>query len=355
MSIKNYSIPTKKYRAVISTIHTVYRLINSTYDLKNLILRLARLTSQTLNAQACSIVILDPGNKKITLRCATRPNAKCVIDKTKGLSPCGSIERHIIRKSSVIRNNSILAIPLIADDLIGMIILKRRANDKPFDSYDQDILMTLGEQAVIGIRNLQLYEEQQKIILGSIKSLVTLFDTRVPCAYTHSPYFSRLVCAIGREMRLAEKDIQSLKFASLLHDAGKVDIPIEILTKSSGLTEKEFSIIQGHPLKGAKILRHLEAIRPAIPIILHHHEKFNGTGYPSRLKGRKIPLGARIMAVADAFEAMIYGRPYRERIDISQALKEIRHKSGSQFDPHCIEAFFKAIKKLNLKKYLQNN
>ncbi len=355
MSIRNYSIPTKKYRAVLSTIHTVYRLINSTYDLKNLILRLAKLTSQTLGAQTCSIVILDPGNKKITLRCATRPNAKCVIDKTKGLRAYSSIERHIIHKSSVIRNNSTLAIPLIADDLIGMIILKRSANDLPFDSYDQEILMTLGEQAVIGIRNLQLYEEQQKIILGSIKSLVTLFDTRVPCAYTHSPYFSRLVCAIGREMRLAEKDIQSLKFASLLHDAGKVDIPIEILTKSSGLTEKEFSIIQGHPVKGAKILRHLEAIRPAIPIILHHHEKFNGTGYPSRLKGRKIPLGARIMAVADAFEAMIYGRPYRERVGISQALKEIRHKSGSQFDPHCIEAFFKAIKKLNLKKYLQNN
>ena len=351
MSIKNYSILTKKYKAALSTIHTVYRLINSTYDLKNLILRLARLTCQTLSARNCTIVILDPANKKVTLKCTTRPNAKCIVSKNSKVF--NSLERQVIRKSSAARSSFKLAVPLIADDLIGMIILQNRKDNKPFDSYDQEILMTLGEQAVIGIRNLQLYEEQQKIILGSIKSLVTLFDTRVPCAYTHSPYFSRLVCAIGREMHLDEKKIQSLKFASLLHDAGKVDIPLEILTKSSQLTEKELSIIRGHPVRGAKILRHLEAIRPAIPIILHHHEKFNGTGYPSRLKKGQIPLGARIMAVADAFEAMVYGRPYRERVGISDALKEIKHKSGTQFDPNAVEAFLRAIKKFDLRKYLQ--
>jgi HD-GYP domain-containing protein (c-di-GMP phosphodiesterase class II) len=315
-------------------------------------LRLARLTCQTLSARNCTIVILDPANKKVTLKCTTRPNAKCIVSKNSKVF--NSLERRVIRKSQASRSGCKLAVPLIADDLIGMIILQNRKDNKPFDSYDQEILMTLGEQAVIGIRNLQLYEEQQKIILGSIKSLVTLFDTRVPCAYTHSPYFSRLVCAIGREMHLDEKKIQSLKFASLLHDAGKVDIPLEILTKSSQLTKKELSIIRGHPVRGVKILRHLEAIRPAIPIILHHHEKFNGTGYPSRLKKGQIPLGARIMAVADAFEAMVYGRPYRERVGISDALKEIKHKSGTQFDPNAVEAFLRAIKKFDLRKYLQS-
>lgn len=351
MSIKNYLILTKRYKSVISTIHTVYRLINSTYDLKNLILRLARLSCQTLSSHNCTIIILDPTHKKITLKCFIRPNAKCVV--TKGSRVTSALERQVIRKSSVVRGNFLLAIPLIADDLIGMIILRRNKGDRPFDSHDQEILMTMGEQAVIGIRNLQLYEEQQKIILGSIKSLVTLFDTRVPCAYTHSQYFSRLVCAIGREMHLDEKSIQSLKFASLLHDAGKVDIPLEILTKNTQLTEKELTIIRGHPVKGAQILKHLEAIRPAIPIILHHHEKYNGSGYPSRLKKRQIPLGARIMAVADAFEAMVYGRPYRERVEIPEAIREIRNKSGSQFDPNAVDAFMKVIKKIDLKKYLQ--
>ncbi len=350
MSTKNSLTLTKRYKAIISAIHTVYRLINSTYDLKSLIPRLARLVCQLLESHNCSITILDASHTKMMLRCVTRPNAKCVIYKDSRV--CNRIERHVIRKSTVIRTGNILAVPLIADDLVGIIILMRRKNEKAFDAYDQEILMTVAEQAVIGIRNLQLYEEQQKVILGSIKSLVTLFDTRVPNAFTHSPYFSRLVCSIAQEMHLDEKKVQSLKFASLLHDAAKVDVPLEILTKSTKLTAKEFSIIKGYPFKGIRILRHLEAFRPAIPIILYHHEKFDGTGYPSRLKKGQIPIGARIMAVADAFEAMVYGRPYKERMGIPEAIKEIKNKGGTQFDPNVVEAFLRIIKKMNLKKYL---
>lgn len=350
MNTKNSLTPTKRYRVIVSTIHTIYRLINSTYDLKNLLLRLSRLICQMLGAQKCSIILIDPSHKKIVLRCVSKPNAKC--SAYRGSQAYSGIERRVIQKSAAVRNGFTLAVPLIADDLIGAVVLQRKGDARHFDAYDQQILMTIAEQAVIGIRNLQLYEEQQKIVVGSIKSLVTLFDTRVPCVYTHSPYFSRLVCAIGQEMHLGEKQIQSLKFASLLHDAGKVDIPLEILTKSSKLTSKELSIIRGHPLKGARILRHLEAIRPAIPIILYHHEKYDGTGYPSRLKKGQIPIGARIMSVADAFEAMVYGRPYRERMDIQEAIKEIKAKAETQFDPVVVDAFLGAIKKLNLRKYL---
>jgi HD-GYP domain-containing protein (c-di-GMP phosphodiesterase class II) len=238
---------------------------------------------------------------------------------------------------------------------MGIIVIKRNATDKPFDRTDQEMIMTIVEQAIIAIKNLQLYEEQQKIVLGSIKSLVTLLDTRVPPEYTHSPYFSRLVTTIGHQMHLDEKQIESLKYASLLHDTGKVDIPLEILTKTSKLTVKEYNIIKEHPVKGAQILRHLQILRPAIPIIMHHHEKFDGTGYPSRLKKGQIPLGARIMAVADAFEAMVYGRPYRERMHIGAAVKEIKKKSGSQFDPKVVEAFLKVVKKINSKNYLKSS
>jgi HD-GYP domain-containing protein (c-di-GMP phosphodiesterase class II) len=96
-------------------------------------------------------------------------------------------------------------------------------------------------------------------------------------------------------------------------------------------------------------------LKPVIPIIMHHHEKYNGTGYPSRLKKGQIPQGARIMAVADAFEAMVYGRPYRDRKDIASAIKEIKKKSGTQFDPKVVEAFLKIVKRINTKKYLQES
>jgi putative nucleotidyltransferase with HDIG domain len=175
----------------------------------------------------------------------------------------------------------------------------------------------------------------------------------VPREYTHSPYFSKVVVAIAQQMHLDEKQIESLKYASLLHDTGKVDIPLEILTKTTKLTPHEYRIIKRHPVKGAQILRPLQILKPVIPMIMHHHEKFDGTGYPSRLKKGNIPQGARVMAVADAFEAMVYGRPYRERMDIASAVKEIKKKSGKQFDPKVVEAFLKVVKRINSKNYLK--
>jgi len=293
--------------------------------------------------------MLEPSKKYSILRCFVSSKKRSVSDKKAKITD--TIEKRILRTSSVVRKGHLLAAPLISDDLIGIIVIRRAKNKPFFERFDQDILMTLVEQSIIGIKNLQLYEEQQKIVFGSIKSLVTLLDTRVPQEYTHSPYFSRLVTAIGSQMRLDEKQIQSLKYASFLHDTGKVDIPPEILTKTTKLTAQEYNIIKKHPLKGAQILRPLQVLKPVIPIIMHHHERYDGTGYPSRLKKGQIPQGARIMAVADAFEAMVYGRPYRERKNIISAIKEVRKKSGSQFDPKVVDAFLKVIKKFNTKVY----
>ncbi|MDP3732779.1 MAG: HD domain-containing phosphohydrolase [Candidatus Omnitrophota bacterium] len=351
MNTKNYLTPTKKYKTLISAIHAIYRLVNSTFELKDLVIRLARLICQIFNSQYCLITLLDTTKEHSLFRCLVIGKKKYIIDKKTRVS--NRIEKRIIRKLSTIRQDNLLGIPLVCEDITGIIIIKRDKKATPFDRFDQEMLMTVGEQAIIGLKNLQLYEEQEKIVLGSIKSLVTLLDTRVPREYTHSPYFSHLVTMIAHQMHLDEKQIESLKYASMLHDAGKADIPLEILTKTSKLTPQEYKIIKRHPVTGAQILRHLQILKPVIPIIMYHHEKYNGTGYPSRLKKGQIPQGARIMAVADAFEAMVYGRPYRERMDIPSALKEIKKKSGTQFDPRVVEAFLKVAKKIKTKKYLQ--
>jgi HD-GYP domain-containing protein (c-di-GMP phosphodiesterase class II) len=295
---------------------------------------------------------LEPNKKFAQLRCTVSPGKRQIIEEKSRV--VNRIEKKIIRTSSMLLRKDSLAVPLIAEDIIGGIIVHQKEEGRIFNLWKQEILMTIAQQAIIGIKNIQLYEEQQKIILGSIKSLVTLLDLRVPQEYTHSPYFSHLVCAIGEQMHLNEKQIESLKYASLLHDAGKVDIPVEILTKTGKLTPHEYKIIRSHPIRGAKILRSLQVLRPAIPIILHHHERYNGTGYPSRLKKGQIPIGARIMAVADAFEAMVYGRPYRERMNFASAIREIKKKSQTQFDPKVVEAFLRTIKTSKIKKRLQN-
>jgi putative nucleotidyltransferase with HDIG domain len=313
--------------------------------------RLARLTCQMFHARYCMILLLEPNKKQSIFKCIINGKKRYIIDrKQKIINP---LEKRILRTLTSVRRDRIIALPLVCEDIMGVIVVKRDQSALAFDRFDQEMLVTITEQAIIGIKNLQLYEEQQKTVLGSIKSLVSLLDMRVPQEYTHSPYFSKLVVAIANQLHLDEKQVQSLKYASLLHDAGKFDIPLAILTKRTKLTDDEYSIIKNHPLKGVQILRPMQILRPVIPIIMHHHEKFDGTGYPSRLKKRQIPYGARVMSVADAFEAMVYGRPYRERMDINSAIREIKKKSGTQFDPKVVDAFLKVIKKVNTKNYLK--
>lgn len=348
---KNHLTPIRRYRILTSVIHSIYRLVNSTYRLNDLVSRLSKLICQILDLQYCLIILIDPTKRYSILKCQVSDRKRYIIDKKMKIT--NRIEKQILKSMLSIKKDRLLGVPLICEDIIGLIIVRRSAKNSTFHDFDQEILMTITEQAIIGIKNLQLYAEQEKIVLGSIKSLVTLLDTRVPQEYTHSPYFSKLVTALGLEMHLDEKQIESLKYASLLHDTGKVDIPREILTKTTKLTTHEYNIIKKHPAKGAQILQPLQVLKPVIPIIMYHHERFNGTGYPSHLKKGQIPQGARIMAVADAFEAMVYGRPYRERMDINSAIKEIKKKSGTQFDPKVVDAFLRVVKKINKRNYLK--
>jgi len=264
------------------------------------------------------------------------------------------LEKRIVKSGESVRKKRLLAVPLVSEDILGGLIVKRKASDNEFDNFDQESIAVLAEQIVMSLHNMRLHEEHQKLIWDTVKSLVKLLDSKVPFLYSHSPNFSRLVVAIAEELNLKEADLRSLDYASLLHDAGKIDTPIDILTKSTKLTGKELNIMRRHPIKGVELVKHLEVLKPVIPIILHHHERYDGKGYPSGLKKNKIPLGARVMAVADAFEAMVFGRPYRQRISVDEAIEEIKRKSGSQFDPKIVDCFLRIVKgkfKKHLKSY----
>ncbi len=352
--MKNYSTPTKKYKSLLSALHSVYRLINTTYDLPDLCSRLTKLLSQIFKSDSCTLALLDNSKKRITIRSSIVNNKRLLTTKRSQIKRV--VENTLITRSSAVKKDCLLAAPLISDDVIGFVIIGRNKKtfkkEGAFDYLDLENLMTICGQIVMAIKNIQLYTEQEKMIVGTIKSLVTVLDSKMPPAYTHTPYFSRLVRALGEELHLNKKEIDSLKYASMLHDAGKVNIPTEILTKASTLTGEEYDIIKGHPLKSAEIIKHLQILKPVVPIIVHHHEKFDGTGYPSKLKKNKIPIGARVMSVADAFDAMVYGRPYRERISSLDALEEIKKYSGTQFDPSIVKCLVKIFHNKKLKKYL---
>jgi HD-GYP domain-containing protein (c-di-GMP phosphodiesterase class II) len=154
-----------------------------------------------------------------------------------------------------------------------------------------------------------------------------------------SALIATIVTTLARQLSLPEHEIDKIRIAALLHDVGKVGIPQDILEKPSSLSPSEWRSVVQHPRIGQVILEQATMLRDAVPIILHHHERFGGAGYPYGLRGHEIPLGARIVAIADAYDAMIQDRPYKRKITHEAAVEELRAHAGTQFDPELVEIF----------------
>jgi HD-GYP domain-containing protein (c-di-GMP phosphodiesterase class II) len=184
---------------------------------------------------------------------------------------------------------------------------------------------------------------QYKQLIDLTKILISAIESREPTMANHSLVVSRLCIATARQMNWAEPEIRSLEIAALLHDVGKIWIPESILAKESQLTEKEFDELKRHPLYGAQILESIDSFKEIAPWIYYHQERWDGTGYPEGLAGEEIPIASRIIAVAEAYNAMTSGHTMRKAITAQLALEEVEKESGKAFDPHVVEAFIKAV------------
>jgi HD-GYP domain-containing protein (c-di-GMP phosphodiesterase class II) len=152
---------------------------------------------------------------------------------------------------------------------------------------------------------------------------------------------------LGQAVGLKEEELKKLSYSAYLHDIGKIEISRDILNKRGPLTDDEWQILASHPIWGADIIRSIEALKDSIPAVQHHHERFNGTGYPDRLKGYDIPLYARILTIADSFDAMVTNRPYKEGMSTDEAIEELKKWSGVQFDPDLVEKFINSLESNN--------
>jgi HD-GYP domain-containing protein (c-di-GMP phosphodiesterase class II) len=252
-----------------------------------------------------------------------------------------------------VRGRDYLSTPLIDEDVIGVITLYDKIDKKPFTAFDQEIMSTLAEQAVIAIKNAQLYKEQEKLTMGAIKALAKVLDTRSPDTYVPRISLVKLAQFMGQELHVDIGLLKSLEYACVLHDAGEVFVPKAVLAKPSKLTGKEYEMVKAHPAAGVEIIKHMKALKSVTPIIMYHHENYDGTGYPRGLRRDQIPLGARIMAVVSAFESMITKRPYRVAKSINEAVEEISSNSGTQFDPKVVNAFLKVMAKKDIRGILK--
>jgi putative nucleotidyltransferase with HDIG domain len=184
------------------------------------------------------------------------------------------------------------------------------------------------------------FVEMREMFTQTIGALAGAVDKRDPFTSAHSHRVKAIAVDIGREMSVNEAELEALEWGGLLHDVGKIGVPDSVLLKQERLTREERMVMNAHPVLGAEIIAPVTKLAPELPIIRHHHEWYNGSGYPDRLIGDEIPKLARILHVADAFEAMTAARPYRMTpLTGQQALDELRKFAGIQFDPEVVDAF----------------
>jgi putative nucleotidyltransferase with HDIG domain len=202
----------------------------------------------------------------------------------------------------------------------------------------------------VALSNANLIEALDKFNWGTLKALARTVDTKSSWTAGHSERVTELALKIGKALKLSRKELDNLQRGGLLHDIGKLGVPVEILDKPGRLTNEELEIIKQHPITGARILEPISAYEDVIPIGLQHHERFDGTGYPYGTSGEEICLGARIMAVADVYDALISDRPYRAGIEKKRALEFIKKEAGKRFDPQVVNAFSQVIEQEEGKK-----
>jgi response regulator RpfG family c-di-GMP phosphodiesterase/signal transduction histidine kinase len=232
--------------------------------------------------------------------------------------------------------------------------IKAGADDyisKPFDSTELKArirallrIRQMESELALANKNLRmrtsdLVEQQRSLFLSTVKSLASAIDAKDEYTRHHSTRVTEFSLKIAAKMGFSEKEISDLELASILHDVGKIAVPESILNKPGKLTPEEFTLIKEHPVRGESILSPVVELKEIARVVRAHHERYDGTGYPDRLKGHEIPLGARIMAIADTYDSITSERPYRKAASHRYAVKEIIACSGAQFDPEVVQTF----------------
>ena len=245
------------------------------------------------------------------------------------------------------RISSLTRPPATHERLIGVLnISKNNPGSGPFTESDLELATLLAGQASAAIENAQLYQELHQSYVKTIRSLVATIELKDSYTSGHSENVSRYAAALAQEMGLTANEIDEIEIAGILHDIGKIGSSEDILLKKDRLTKDEFEVMKAHPANAVKILNAVGLSENILMIVLHHHEQCNGKGYPNGLPRERIPLGARILMVADTIDAMTSDRPYRKAQPIAKLSGELQKYAGPQFDPDVVKAFEGLLQKV---------
>jgi len=239
-----------------------------------------------------------------------------------------------------IGNMAGLAVPIkTRGKTFGVIYVSGAADGKEFSSRQMDTLCGVASQTAVALHNAALHHDYENLIVGIAWSFASALDAKSRWTAGHSKRVTQYAVAIAEELGHGDEFIHVVQTCGLLHDIGKIGVPEVLLDKPHSFTAQERMKVCEHATLGAAILQHIDTFHVVIPGVKHHHERWDGKGFPDGLAGEAIPLLARVLAVADAFDAITSDRPYHQKRNKAAAIKEIKRCSGSQFDPLIVEAF----------------
>jgi putative nucleotidyltransferase with HDIG domain len=232
---------------------------------------------------------------------------------------------------------------MIRNSILGILSIRKKKNRGIFNKKDLHHILSLTKRASLNLENKILYESMYSNIMDTLKSLISSVQARDHYTEEHSRRVTDTSLKIAVQMNCSMKDMESLKIAGILHDVGKIAVPDSILLKPDKLTLEEYLIIKNHPTIGENILNPVMLLDKERKIIQCHHERWDGKGYPLGIAGNEIPYLARILAIADSFDAMTNNRPYRPAMQIEQAVEELIKNKNTQFDGEIVDAFVKIL------------
>lgn len=362
-NMKSKTFELRKKIKNLETLIDTFLAFSSVLDIDTLLNLILQKAEELMDAEASSVFRIDEEKNELYFMTARGEKGKEVkeirIPMGKGI--VGWVAQHKkpllvpdvtedprwfkgVDKKTKFVTRSIIAVPLfVKGKIIGVAEVLNKRGNKKFNQEDLEMYSALANQIAIAIENASLYKELDELFLSSIRAIVEAIDAKDPYTKGHSARVVEYALVIGEGVKLDKEILKDLELSAVLHDVGKIGIPDKILSKPGILTEDEYAYMKKHPELGAEIVEPIKKLKKLVPHILHHHEKYDGTGYPAGLKGEQIPLGARIIAIADSFDAMTSDRPYRPRMGIKVALQEIKKHRRTQFDPELVSVFIKTI------------
>jgi HD-GYP domain-containing protein (c-di-GMP phosphodiesterase class II) len=234
--------------------------------------------------------------------------------------------------------------PVISGDRAVALVLAGDRNDgQPLDRFDIEMLNALSHSIAVAVDNTNAFDSVQRSFVSTVTFLISTVEARTPFMAGHSERVASYAGAMARALDLREAEVESLRIAALLHDLGMLELHDDVLGNGP-LTDEQSRAVHRGPLRAAEILQSLGQAGSVAAVVKHHQERWDGYGYPDRLKEEEIPLGARILAIANAFDAMCSNRPHRGAMPVNDALAHILEKAGTQFDPNLARRFVEGIR-----------